>query len=227
MCLLKNIRVGSRHLKSDTDRHHYYPLFLDITGKECLIIGGGTVAERKATMLLKFNASVRVISPKATKKLIHLADTGRISLTLRKYRSGDHENAAVIFACTDDRDANRLVRENAAMQRIPVNVVDKPEECDFIVPSIIKKGDVTIAISTSGRAPMASKKIRQAIEKTITGDCVGYIRIMGAIRHYLLKTVPEKKVRRDIMKFVGSMDMDEIVRIGIAGMKRIVDSRIP
>ncbi len=109
---------------------------------------------------------------------------------------------------------NRLVRENAAQLRIPVNVVDKPEECDFIVPSIVKKGDVTIAISTSGRLPMASKKIRQAIEKTIDKDYVAYVRIIGAIRQYLLKTVPDKTVRRDIMKFIGSMDMKDIVRTG-------------
>jgi len=214
-------------LRSDTDRRHYYPLFLDITGKECLIIGGGTVAERKAAMLLKFDASVRVISPKATKKLIRLADTGRIDLILRKYRSGDHKNAAIIFACTDDRETNRLVRENAATQRIPVNVVDKPEECDFIVPSIIKKGDATIAISTSGRVPMASKKIRQAIEKIITKDYITYIRITGAIRQYLLKNVPDRTVRRDIMKLVSAMEMEDVVSNGITGMKKIVGSQIP
>lgn len=227
MCHLKNIRVGSRHLRSDIDRHHYYPLFLDVSGKECLIIGGGTVAERKAVMLLKFNASVRIISPKATKKLVHLADTGRISLALREYRPGDHKNAAIIFACTDDRVTNRLVREDAAQLRIPVNVVDKPEECDFIVPSIVKKGNVTIAISTSGLLPMASKKIRQTVEKTITKDHVAYVRIIGAIRQYLLKTVPDKSVRRDIMKFIGSMDIEDIVRTGTSGMKKIVDRRIP
>ncbi len=214
-------------MRSDTDRNHYYPLFLDVAGKECLIIGGGAVAERKAVMLLKFKASVRVISPKATKKLMYLADTGKIGLILREYRSGDHGNAAIIFACTDDRQTNRLVREDAAKQRIPVNVVDKPDECDFIVPSIIKKGDVTIAISTSGLVPMASRRLRQDIEKTVTRDYTAYIRIVGAIRQYLLKNVPDKKMRRDIMRFVGSMNMGDVVRAGIAGMKRIVKTRIP
>lgn len=226
MCLSRNIQVGSRHLRSDTDRC-YYPLFLDITGKECLIIGGGSVAERKAVMLLRFNSFVRVISPKATKRLLHLSDTGRISLTLRKYRPGDHANAAIIFACTDDRETNRLVREDAAALRIPVNVVDRPEECDFIVPSIVKKGDITIAISTSGRAPMASKKMRQAIEATIVKDHATYVRITGSIREYILGHVPDKKLRRDIMKMISTMSKEEIVRQGIAGMKRIVKSRIP
>jgi precorrin-2 dehydrogenase / sirohydrochlorin ferrochelatase len=213
-------------LRSDTDRHHYYPLFLDVSGKECLVIGGGAVAERKVMMLLKFNASVHVVSPKVTKKLHHLAESGRIGLTRREYRSGDHAHAAIIFACTDERQTNRLVREDAAARGIPVNVVDRPEECDFIVPSIVKKGDLTIAISTSGVLPMASKKIRQAIESTVTRDWVHYVRIIGAIRRYLLKKVPDKTVRRNIMKCIGSMDMEEVVRTGIPGMKKTVDSRI-
>jgi precorrin-2 dehydrogenase / sirohydrochlorin ferrochelatase len=213
-------------LRSDTDRHHYYPLFLDVSGKECLVIGGGAVAERKVMMLLKFNASVRVVSPKITKRLLELARSGRIDLALREYMSGDHAHAAIIFACTDERETNRIVREDAAARGIPVNVVDRPEECDFIVPSIIKKGDLTIAISTSGVLPMASKKIRQEIESTLTRDWVNYVRIIGAIRRYLLKKVPDKTVRRNIMKFIGSMDREEVVRTGIPGMKKTVDSRI-
>lgn len=214
-------------MRSDTDRHHYYPVFLDVAGKECLIIGGGGVAERKAVMLLKFGAAVRVVSPKATKKLNRLAETGMISLALREYRRGDHAHAAIIFACTDDRETNRLVRENAAELGIPVNVVDRPEECDFIVPSIVRKGDITIAISTSGILPMASKKIRQSVEETIARDWVAYVRIVGAVRRYLLKTVPDRAVRRSIMKFIGSMDREQIVRTGISGIKTIVKSRIP
>jgi siroheme synthase-like protein len=214
-------------LRSDVDRHQYYPIFLDITGKDCLIVGGGLVAERKAVMLLKFDASVRVISPKVTKKLARLAETGRISVVLREYTSGDHTGTAVIFACTDIRETNRLIREDAARERIPVNVVDKPEECDFIVPSIIRKGDVTIAISTSGRAPMASKRIRQAIEEKIIDDHAAYTRIIAALRQYILTRVPDKNVRRRLMDMIGSMDTREIIAQGITGMKRIVKSRIP
>ena len=185
------------------------------------------MAERKAVMLLKFRASVRVVSPKATKKLKHLAEAGRISLALREYRPGDHAHAVIIFACTDDRETNRLIRENAAELRIPVNVVDRPEECDFIVPSIVRRGDVTIAISTSGILPMASKKIRQSVEETMNRDWVAYVRIIGAVRRYLLQTVADKAVRRSIMRYIGSMDREEIVKTGTSGMKRVVKSRIP
>ena len=185
------------------------------------------MAERKAVMLLKFHASVTVISPKVTKKLVHLADTGAISVRLRKYRRGDLGKAAVVFACTDDRETNGAVREDAALRGVPVNVVDKPQECDFIVPSIIRKGDVTIAISTSGLLPMASKKIRQAIEKTVTKDFVTYTRIIGALRRHLLDTVPDRARRRTIMKYISTLDIGEVVRAGLTGMKKILGDRMP
>jgi len=213
-------------LRSETERHHYYPLFLDITGKECLIIGGGSIAERKVMMLLKFEAYVTVISPEMTKKLSSLSDAGAIRIRQRKYRRGDLDGAAVVFACTDDRDVNRKIRVDAGSRGIPVNVVDKPQECDFIVPSIIKKGDITIAISTAGLLPLAAKKIRQAIERTVTKDHVIYTRIMAAFRQYLLQTVPEGKKRRAIMKHVGNMDIREVIGTGLKGMKKIIGDHI-
>ena len=218
--------ANSPPLKSDIERHHYYPLFLDITGRECVVIGGGSVAERKAMMLLKFNASVTVISPKVTKKLSLLGDSGLIRIIPRKYRRGDIDSAAIVFACTDERPVNTKIREDAGVKGTPVNVVDKPLECDFIVPSIIKKGDITIAISTSGLLPMASKKIRQAIEKTVTADYVAYTRVIGAFRKHLLRTVPDGSKRRAIMKAVGKMEIRDILNAGLAGMKEIFGEHI-
>ncbi len=209
-------------LRSNTERHHYYPLFLDITGKECLVIGGGSIAERKVMMLLKFEAYVTVISPEVTKKLSSLSDSGAIRIRQRKYRRGDLGGAAMIFACTDDRNVNGKIRADAGLKGIPVNVVDKPQECDFIVPSIIKKGDITIAISTAGLLPLAAKKIRQAIERTVTKDHVVYTRIMAAFRQHLLQTVPEGKKRRAIMKHIGNMDIREVIGAGLKGMKKII-----
>jgi precorrin-2 dehydrogenase/sirohydrochlorin ferrochelatase len=209
-------------LRSDTEKHHYYPLFLDVTGKECLVVGGGSVAERKALMLLKFNASVTVVSPKVTKKLASLADRGALHLLLRGYRPGDLDNVSVVFACTDDRDTNGTVREDAVKKGVLINVVDKPKECDFIVPSIIRKGDITIAISTSGVLPMASKKIRQAIEKTVTKDYVAYTRIIGTLRKHLIDTVPDPLRRKAIMKSIASMEVGDVVRRGLKGMKKVL-----
>ncbi len=214
-------------MRSDTEKHHYYPLFLDITEKECLVVGGGSVAERKALMLLRFNASVTVVSPKVTRKLADLADRGTLRLLARRYHTGDLDNVAVVFACTDDRDTNGAVREDAAKRGILINVVDKPKECDFIVPSIIRKGDVTIAVSTSGVLPMASKKIRQAIEKTVTKDYVAYTRIIGALRRHLIDTVPDPARRKTIMKGIASMEVGDVVRRGLKGMKKFLGEGPP
>lgn len=185
------------------------------------MIGGGSVAERKVLMLLKFNASVTVISPEVTKRLSALSGAGAIHIRQRRYRRSDLEMAAVIFACTDNRDVNTKVRKDAAARGIPVNVVDRPQECDFIVPSIIRKGDITIAISTSGLLPMASKKLRKEIEKTVTKDHVVYTRIMAAFRQHLIKAVPDSKKRGIIMKHAGDMDIREVIGAGLKGMKKI------
>jgi len=219
---LKILRAGSLPLRSNTDRHHYYPLFLDVTQKDCLVVGGGSVAERKTRMLLGFGASVTVVSPKVTKRLALLADKGAIRILPRRYARGDLDNVAVVFACTNDRDANAAVREDAAQKGVLINVVDRPGECDFIVPSVIRKGDVTIAISTSGVLPMASKKIRQAIEKTVTKDYVAYTRIIGALRRHLISTVADTRKRRAVMKRIGAMDIGDVVRKGLKGMKKIL-----
>lgn len=222
----KITRVDSNPLTSDIDRHYYYPLFLDITGKNCVIIGGGHVACRKARMLLKFHASVVVVSPKISAEIRLLDKAGKIQVVSRAYEPRDLDNAVIVFACTDDRDVNGAVRRDAALRKIPVNVVDKPEECDFIVPSIVKKGDVTIAISTSGILPMASKKIRRTIEKTVTGDYVAYVRIIGSLRRHLIRTVPDKALRARIMRSIAAIDMADIVTMGLKGIKKIVKDQM-
>ena len=208
-----------------TDEPRYYPLFLDIAGRKCVVIGGGGVAERKVTMLLKFKASVTVIAPVVTNRLSLLDDSGAIHIHRRGYRKGDLDNAVIVFACTDDRETNGRVKTDAA-GRIPVNVVDKPRECDFIVPAIVKKGDVTIAISTSGLLPLASKKMRQTIEKTVMKDYAAYTRIIGSFRQHLMKTVADGSKRKAIMKAVGKMDMQEIIRAGKRGMKKILGDMV-
>lgn len=191
-----------------------------------MIIGGGAVACRKVRMLLKFHASIVVVSPKISAGLRVLEKAGSIQVRSRTYESRDLDNAAIVFACTDDRDVNCAARLDASSRGIPVNVVDKPEECDFIVPSIVKRGDITIAISTSGVLPMASRKIRRTIETTLAGDYVAYVRIVGKMRKHLIKTVPDKTRRARVMKSIAAMDMADIVKMGFTGMKKIVKDRM-
>ncbi len=212
--------MNSVHLKSDNKRS-YYPLFLDITDKQCLVLGGGKVAERKVAVLLQFNARVIVVSPFITKALLKLHRENRIECFQRVYTAEDLHDAALIFACTDNGAINKRIKKDAARNNIPVNVVDNPDLCDFIVPSIVKKGDLVIAISTSGTLPLLSKKLREKIEDTITDDYLEYLHIVGEFRKHLLKTVKEARKRNMIMKKIERMDIQEVVATGLSQMKTI------
>jgi precorrin-2 dehydrogenase / sirohydrochlorin ferrochelatase len=206
-------------LKSDNKRV-YYPAFLDITGKRCLVVGGGKVAERKVVMLLQFNARVTVVGPVMTRALLKLGDEGEIEYFQRTYTAKDLDNTALVFACTDNSVINNKVKKETARRNIPVNVADNPDLCDFIVPSIIRKGDLTIAVSTSGELPLLSKKLRQKIEEVVTDDYLEYLHIMGEFRKHLMKTVKEARKRGLIMKNIAKMDIQEVITAGLAKIKK-------
>lgn len=211
--------MNSMFSKSDK-KHTYYPVFLDIQDKQCLVVGGGKVAERKVEMLLQFNACVTVVSPTMTKSLSKLGETDTITFFQRTYRAKDLENTALVFACTDKNTINNKIKKDAIIKNIPVNVADSPDLCDFIVPSIIRKDGLTIAISTSGELPLLSKKLRQKIEEIVTDDYLEYLYIVGEFRTYLLKTVKEARKRAAIMKAVAKMGMENVIKTGLAGMKK-------
>jgi siroheme synthase-like protein len=199
----------------------YYPLFLDITDKGCLVIGGGKVALRKVITLLQFNARVAVVSPVISSKLLKLDEEGKIKCFLRTYSRKDLDNAALIFACTDNNAINNKIKKEAKIKNIPVNVVDNPDICDFIVPSIVKKGDITIAISTSGELPLLSKKLREKIEETVTDDYLEYLHIIGEFRRHLIKTVKTGRKRNMIMKKIDQMEIEEVVAKGFSTIKKM------
>jgi len=207
--------VNSIPLKSGSSRI-YYPAFIDITGKKCLVVGGGKVAERKVAMLLRFGANIVVVSPVIVKQLLKLVKEEKIQHFQRAYTEKDLAETALVFACTDNTTINKRIRKDAVRKKIPVNVVDDPALCDFIVPSIIKKGDLTIAIATSGTLPLLSKKLRQKIEEIITDDYLSYLTTIGQFRQQMIKTIKDKQKRETIMKKIEKMDMKKITPAKLA-----------
>ncbi len=143
----------------------YYPINLNIKGRRCVVVGGGAVAERKVKTLLKFDGRVTVVSPEITGGLKNLASKRRIKYINKIYNSNLLKAAILAIAATDDRKVNSRVSQDCFKKGILVNVVDSPRECTFIAPAIVKKGFVTIAISTGGRSAVLSKAVRIAIEK--------------------------------------------------------------
>ena len=145
----------------------YYPIMLDIKDKRCVIIGGGQVALRKAQSLLDCGAAVEIISPALCPGLEELVANGSLKAALRPYRRGDLKGAALVVAAADDGEVNKGVSEEAAGSGIPVNVVDVPALSSFIVPSSLRRGDLTVAVSTGGRSPALARRIRAELEQSI------------------------------------------------------------
>ncbi|RKX59077.1 MAG: bifunctional precorrin-2 dehydrogenase/sirohydrochlorin ferrochelatase [Thermodesulfobacteriota bacterium] len=164
----------------------YYPVFLNLKNRLCIVIGGGKVAERKVKMLLEAGAKIKVISPELTKDLTKLADEKKIIWEKREYKKGDLEGAWLVITATNNKEVQIEVQQEAEEKRIFCNIVDVPELCSFIVPSVIKRGLLTIAISTSSASPAVSRRIRENLENLFGEEYVIYMNLMKNLREQIL-----------------------------------------
>lgn len=182
----------------------YYPVFLKIGERKCVVVGGGQVARRKVSTLLKHGADVAVISLKVCSELDRLAQNGEIRLIRRAYQSGDLKGAFIAIAATDDGNVNRQVSLEARKTAVLVNVVDDSTNSDFIVPSHISRGDLTIAISTAGRSPALARKIRLRLEKEFGDEYGNLVLLIDEVRTELR----EKEIRVDGEGWQKALDLD-------------------
>ena len=147
----------------------YYPVFLDVRGRTALVVGGGAVAERKAAGLARAGACVRVVAPTVTAGLEAHARDGLVDLRRRAFRENDVEGVFLVYAATDDAAVNEAVYAEAEARGVPANVVDDPAHCSFIVPSVVRRGPLQLAVSTSGAAPALAKRLRRELEGRFPG----------------------------------------------------------
>ena len=178
----------------------YYPINLDIRNRNCLVVGGGAVATRKVNTLITCGARVTVVSPETTDTLNRLADTGAITLIRRPYASSDLNGMFLVIGATDDSDLNRQIFEQAEKAGRLCNIADQPDLCNFILPSIVHRGDLILAISTSGQSPAFAKKLRQELEKTYGDEYALFLRLMGAIRKKLLSHAHEPEAHKALIE---------------------------
>ena len=143
----------------------YYPVFLQLEARPCLIVGGGEVAERKMEGLLECNATVTVISPTATEGIRDRALRGELQWWAREYAQGDLKGVFLAIAATDHRTVNESIAQEAAREGVILNVVDVPKLCTFIAPAVVRRGEVTVALSTGGASPALARKIRESLEQ--------------------------------------------------------------
>src|SRR3954469_14198542 len=145
----------------------FYPIYLNLTGKRVVVVGGGKVAERKIESLLGTGAAVTVVSPEVTSGILALAKQKRIELQQRQYAAGDCDGAAFVFSATDVSSVSHTVFQDAHTAGALVNTADQPALCDFIMPAVVRRGNVTIAISTGGTSPGLAGRLRQKIARLI------------------------------------------------------------
>lgn len=160
-----------------------YPIFLvKLERSRCVVVGGGRVAARKVNALRRADAEVAVISPTLCKPLEELALRGHIEVVDRDYRQGDLEDAFLVVAATDDPEVNHQVWEEARTRNLLVNVVDDPEHCNFIAPSVVRRGPLSLAISTSGQCPAFSRHLRRRLEEEFGPAYARYVELLGDLR---------------------------------------------
>ena len=142
----------------------YFPIFLEMKGRRCLVIGGGSVAGRKIAGLLEAGASVAVISPNVTETIARWSKSKLIQLTARRYQPGDLAGHELVFVATDDAEVNATVFNEGRERGVWVNAADDKTYCDFILPSVLRRGDLTVAVSSGGGSPALARTIREELE---------------------------------------------------------------
>lgn len=155
-----------------------YPIFLNLDGKRCVVVGGGAVANRKARKLLQARAEVVAISPEVKPELESVATEVR----RRPYREGDLEGASLVFAATNLREVNAAVTREARGRGIPVNVADEPSEGDFALPSVLRRGQLQVAVSTGGASPTLARRVRNELESAFGSEWAGVVEALGRAR---------------------------------------------
>ena len=200
----------------------FYIACLKLTGRRCVVIGGGDVGLEKVEGLLACDAAVTLIAPEANAELTALAREGSIEWLAREYRSGDLEAAFLAIAATSETDTNIRVYEDAEQRAMLVNVVDVPPLCNFILPAIVRSGPLAIAISTAGASPALAKRMKREIAE-LFGDPYAQLAIMlNDARGWAKATLPTYQERKEFFESIvnGEPDPVELLRTGDAGAVR-------
>lgn len=189
-----------------------FPVYLLLHDKKCLVIGGGRVAARKVEQLLDYAGGITVISPQLEEKLERLWEDKKIDWVRREYKSSDIKGYSLVIGATDSEVTNKMISADAQAEGILHNIVDVPELCSFYVPSIIRKGDLQIAVSTSGASPGFSRIMRKHLEKKLKDFDAAIVSKIGEFRKKLKQRYPDNMEKRmaAMNELVDKLDLDNI-----------------
>lgn len=192
----------------------YYPAFLDLRGAPCLVVGGGQVGERKVKTLLDCGAVVHLVSPELTPYLEERVREGRVLRVGAEFDPAQMEGMFLVIGATDNAEVNQRISVEARARHLLCNIVDRPRECNFIVPSTIHRGDLTIAVSTAGKSPALAKKIREDLEKSYPNSYADYLTLLGRIREFVLSRGGDQKENQRVFKLLVHSPLPEKLQTG-------------
>lgn len=175
----------------------YFPLYMDVTGQDCVVVGGGNIAARKIEKLLLFQANITVISPSVCREI---AENKRIKIHKRTFQDSDADGAFLVIGATNDPQVNRHISEICRKNHIPVNIVDAPQLCSFYFPAIVRKEPVTVAISTDGTTPLLARYLRERIEDLIDDTVIETAGTLKTCREKLRSMAADEAVRKAILE---------------------------
>lgn len=194
--------------------YNFYPIYLNLRNKKCLVVGGGKVAERKVRSLLECGARVYVVSPEVTPALEQLAREGAITFVRRTYTTTDLEGSFLVIGATDDEKTNQRIADDCFERNMLVNIVDDPPKCNFIVPAVVRQGALSISISTDGNSPVLARKIKEKLKQEYGPEYAKFLEIMGDLRRKIISSVPDESVRRQMFEDLVNSDIINLIKEG-------------
>jgi len=194
------------------ERQRLFPILVSLEGKKVVVIGGGTIAERKIRTVLDCGAFVTVIAPELTEGLSDLASEHKFIYLKREYRNGDLAGANLAFAAVDDSDVSEEVASEALKRNVLLNVVDQPAHCSFIVPAVVRRGLLTLAVSTGGASPAWARNIRNRLSGEYGDEYIRLLDALAQIREYCLRTIEDPLHRREILLRMADESLLELAR---------------
>lgn len=205
----------------------WYPMFVDLEGRRCLVVGGGPVATERTLRLADHGAVVRLVSPEVTPQLAGMVASGAVAEhRARAYRSEDIDGCLLAIAATDREDVNRTVWQDAEERDVVCNVVTDPALCTFIAPSLVRRGELAIAVSTGGASPVVSAHVRRRLDAMFGPEWADLVRLMGEVRRELRTRHPGADDRREAVERLMGSDVPRLLAEGDGEGARALARRV-
>lgn len=192
----------------------YYPVYLDLKGRDVLVVGGGAIAEGKALQLIDAGARVKIVSPTLTDALSRLVESGTVDYRNGRFEEEDLSGVALVISATDDRAVNESVAAAAAQRGVLCNVVDQPDLCNFITPALISRGDLQISVSTGGGSPTLTQRVKREVGTLIGEEYGVLLELATKMRGEAKGRITDFERRKTALRAFVESDAIDLIRAG-------------